>query len=294
MTGTTRGVLGRSGRIAGVPRAMRADEGSAGGPPESAPRPVAGDLHGAARRPDGGRWIVRAARTAAVVSVMAAVPMLAGCGQGAQANGTDGGARTGDGRPVEGERADRSPGGEPASGTEREARAGGEAGARAGDAVAGGGKDAEEEPPGANVAKEARNAGRNDGDGSEKVVLRVGGGDGTSFAGTCSVGDEERRIGGQTPQRFTFSPEGKKLECGLRAEGPGTLEFELAAGDEVRSVQRSGSGESEVGFAYHEGRISVSQSSSGSGNQVQSFSGSFNQVQSSSVSDVSSGDTPAP
>jgi hypothetical protein len=44
---------------------------------------------------------------------------------------------------------------------------------------------------------------------------------------------------------------GKKLECEIRKDGPGTLEVVLAAGDEVRSVHRqTGAGSGIIRLTY--------------------------------------------
>jgi hypothetical protein len=219
--------------------------------------------------------VVRNTRTLAVIAILAAFPILAGCSGGEQ--GGDGGSQadgqrpageqtvngqTGDDSPSESERATHKRSGD------TEARAGGDAVARAGNAVVGAGKGAENRTPGTDVGKEAEDKSRRGGGSSQKVVLEVEGSDDKMFTGTCSVGSEERQIGGQAPERYTFRPDGRRLECHLREDGRGTLKLVLTAGDDVvRSVQQSGAGESNVSLTYSGDGVSVTQfSSSGSVN----------------------------
>ena len=217
--------------------------------------------------------IVSATRHFAIAVLLAALPVLAGCTEGARASDT------GEARASETQRAAHE------TSKNAEFRAGGVAAARAGNAVAGaveGARNAASEVRGAEDAEDANNGVAGS---SQKVILQIKGSDDTSFTGTCSAGGEERRIGGQPPERYTFSPDGGKIECEISKEGPGTLHIVLTAGDDVRSVQQSGAGEGKVNLTYARDVISASQTST---------FGSVSQAQSSSNSEVSAHDTSAP
>jgi hypothetical protein len=124
------------------------------------------------------------------------------------------------------------------------ARAGAGAVARAGDVEAGANGDSEHP--------------------SRKVTLEIRGERGTRFSGTCSIGGEDRRFGGRVPESYSYELGGKKLECEIRKDGPGTLEVVLAAGDEVRSVHRqTGAGSGIIRLTYSgDGASGVSSSQS--------------------------------
>jgi hypothetical protein len=99
---------------------------------------------------------------------------------------------------------------------------------------------------------------------SRKVVLEIRGERGTRFSGTCSIGGEKRRIGGRVPENYTYELGGEKLECEIRKDGPGALEVVLAAGNDVRSVQRqTGAGTGIIRLTYSgDGASGVSSSQS--------------------------------
>ena len=99
---------------------------------------------------------------------------------------------------------------------------------------------------------------------SRKVTLEIRGERGTRFSGTCSIGGEDRRFGGRVPESYSYELGGKKLECEIRKDGPGTLEVVLAAGDEVRSVHRqTGAGSGIIRLTYSgDGASGVSASQS--------------------------------
>ena len=99
---------------------------------------------------------------------------------------------------------------------------------------------------------------------SRKVTLEVRGERGTRFSGTCSIGGEDRRFGGRVPENYSYELGGKKLECEIHKDGPGTLEVVLAAGDEVRSVHRqTGAGSGIIRLTYSgDGASGVSSSQS--------------------------------
>jgi hypothetical protein len=85
---------------------------------------------------------------------------------------------------------------------------------------------------------------------AQEITLKVGGDNGTRFSGVCSVGGEEKVIGGRIPARYDYHLGGDKLECEIRKESRGALEVVLAAGSNVRSVQRTGAQNSTINFAY--------------------------------------------
>jgi hypothetical protein len=99
---------------------------------------------------------------------------------------------------------------------------------------------------------------------SRKVTLEVRVERGTRFSGTCSIGGEDRRFGGRVPESYSYELGGKKLECEIHKDGPGTLEVVLAAGDEVRSVHRqTGAGSGIIHLTYSgDGASGVSSSQS--------------------------------
>lgn len=99
--------------------------------------------------------------------------------------------------------------------------------------------------------------------GSETVTLRIAGDDGTRFAGACSVGNDERDIGGRVPQSFEYDLQGGELACEIRADRA-SGELRVVLRDEnTRSVHRSvGGGESVIRFVYEEGSFSSISSSS--------------------------------
>jgi hypothetical protein len=99
---------------------------------------------------------------------------------------------------------------------------------------------------------------------SRKVTLEIRGERGTRFSGTCSIGGEDRRSGGRVPESYSYELGGKKLECEIRKDGPGTLEVMLAAGDDVRAVHRqTGAGSGIIRLTYSgDGASGVSSSQS--------------------------------
>ncbi|HEV2745601.1 MAG TPA: hypothetical protein VGV91_20775 [Rubrobacter sp.] len=96
--------------------------------------------------------------------------------------------------------------------------------------------------------------------GPREVTLTVTGGPGTGFAGSCSIGGEERTFEGEVPKRYVFEPRGKELECEIRKEGGGALEV-VVEGKGVHSVQRTAAGESTLRITFSEAGISSSTSS---------------------------------
>jgi hypothetical protein len=95
----------------------------------------------------------------------------------------------------------------------------------------------------------------------EDLALKVGGDPGSEFSGVCSLGKEEKTIGGRVPEHYVFEPGAAGIECEIRKEGGGALKV-VVTGEGVRSVQRSGgAGEGTVRFAFSGGSISYSTSS---------------------------------
>jgi len=101
------------------------------------------------------------------------------------------------------------------------------------------------------------------------TTLEIAGDRGTRFSGTCTVGDEEREIGGRVPERFVYELDGRKLECEIRKQGPGAMNIFLDAGD-ANYVQRADSGQVTARIAYSgQGFSSSIQSSTSSGSTNQ-------------------------
>ncbi len=99
--------------------------------------------------------------------------------------------------------------------------------------------------------------------GSGTVTLGITGDDGTRFAGTCSVGEDERDVGGRVPRSFEFDLQGGELTCEIRTDLAGGELRILLSDENSRSVHRSvGGGESITRFVYEEGHVSSMSSSS--------------------------------
>jgi hypothetical protein len=191
---------------------------------------------------------ISSARAALALAVMlASFPAMASCGVN---------ARSGDGSQPAGARivaeqtTNQKAAGEPVSWRGSVARAGD---ARAGYVEAR-----------AKDGGETKSTGADSEDSSRKVTLEIRGERGTRFSGKCSIGGEERRIGGRVPESYSYALGGKKLECEIRKDGPGALQVVLAAGDDVRSVHRqAGAGSGIIRLTYSgEGASGVSSSQS--------------------------------
>ena len=137
------------------------------------------------------------------------------------------------------------------------ARAVGRAEARAGDAVAK-----------AESRAESHKESSGDSGKRQEATLEVEGDPGTGFTGTCTIGDEEREVSGQVPERFVFEVNGQKLECEISKQSTGTMNIVLDAGG-VDHVQRTNSRRATVRIVYSgEGYSSSIQSSVGSSGQI--------------------------
>lgn len=129
---------------------------------------------------------------------------------------------------------------------------------RAGDAAREEGKEA---PEGNAAAEERPREDRLRESPPQELTLKVGGDPETEFSGVCSLGKEERTIGGRVPERYVFEPGEAGLECEIRKEDGGALEV-VVAGEGVRSLQRSGGAEEgTVRFDFSGGGITSSTSS---------------------------------
>jgi len=187
--------------------------------------------------------------------ILASLPVLASCGVKARSGD---GSQAAEARTVAGQTTNQRTVEEPMSGRGAVARAG-DAKARAGAGAAARAGDVEARANGDEENKDADSE-----DTSRNVVLEIRGERGTRFSGTCSIGGEERRIGGQVPESYSYELGGEKLECEIRKDGPGALEVVLAKGNDVRSVQRqSGAGSGIIHLTYSgDGASGVSSSQS--------------------------------
>ncbi len=105
--------------------------------------------------------------------------------------------------------------------------------------------------------------------GEDQANLEIKGSPGTEFSGSCTVGDgEPEEIGGQVPQSFTYTLNGKPLKCEIASEND--VEVTFAHGND-RSVQRISGGT--LNLLYKDGSISSSTSSSSTSSQITSSSG---------------------
>jgi hypothetical protein len=99
--------------------------------------------------------------------------------------------------------------------------------------------------------------------GSGTVTLSIAGENGMRFAGTCSVGEDERDVGGRVPRSFEFDLQGGELACEIRTDGAGGELRSVLSDENSRSVHRSvGGGENVTRFVYKEGNVSSMSSSS--------------------------------
>ena len=97
-----------------------------------------------------------------------------------------------------------------------------------------------------------------------EAELRLEGTEDARFAGTCTIGDEEKEIDGRVPESFTFDLDGRRLECEIHKQGrEGSLKVVFVA-EGTRSVHRVGGGESTVNIVYKNGGVSSSTTSSSS------------------------------
>lgn len=116
------------------------------------------------------------------------------------------------------------------------------------------------------------------------ATLRVGGEPGLGFSGRCVVDGEEREIGGEAPQTYSYEPD-ERLECEITSQDRGPLRVTFSDGGGANTTQQVGPGPATLELTYTGDGLSVStRSSSGTGSQSssQSSSSSISSSQSSS------------
>ncbi len=106
------------------------------------------------------------------------------------------------------------------------------------------------------------NAKANSGSDEDQARLEVQGAPGSTFSGSCAIGDREpEEIGGEVPESFAYDLGGRALTCEVSSDGD--LRVEFTVGENVRSVQSISGGT--LNLTYEEGSISsFTSSSSGS------------------------------
>lgn len=148
--------------------------------------------------------------------------------------------------------------------------------------------------PGKQAENKMKDENGESGAGPGEVRVKIGGEPGTRFSGACVVGDEGKEVSGQVPGRFVYEPEGRKVECKIRKEGPdaGSLKFSVDAGGEnskqkikatADNLEFSVSGGNDVSYTTS----STSSSSSSSSSVVQKSSANSSSYSSSSSSSSS-------
>lgn len=144
----------------------------------------------------------------------------------------------------------------------------------------------EREPGGQKTAKRqtaggSNNSGSNSG-GSETdgVTLQVGGEAGIEFSGRCTVDGEERELGGQTPQTYTYEPE-ERLECEISSRDRGPLRVTFSDGGGKNTTQQVGPGPGSLELTYTGNGLSTSTSSQSGASQVSSSRTNSSQTSSS-------------
>lgn len=111
------------------------------------------------------------------------------------------------------------------------------------------------------------------------VRLRISGDEGTRFSGACTVGEDEREISGQVPQRYDLK--GRDLACEIRKEGAESGELMVVLrGENTHFAQRIEGGDPVIRLVYEEGNVSSSTVSSGEGSSSQELSVSSSQTMS--------------
>ena len=132
-----------------------------------------------------------------------------------------------------------------------EARAVDEGGAVARGAVARAEAGAEARAGGAVAESRAESHIESSQDGGKvrEATLEIEGDPGTGFSGTCTIGDEEREVSGQVPERFVFEVNGQKLECEISKQSTGAMNIVLDAGG-ADYVQRTDSRRATVRIVY--------------------------------------------
>src|SRR4028118_1315353 len=69
----------------------------------------------------------------------------------------------------------------------------------------------------------------------DQARLEVKGSPGSTFSGSCAIGDEEpEEIGGEVPESFTYDLGGRALDCEISSDG--NLWVEFTGGENAHSV----------------------------------------------------------
>ena len=89
------------------------------------------------------------------------------------------------------------------------------------------------------LAQVKHNEAKGERGGQGDLTLRIEGDQEVPFSGTCTVGEEQRKISGQTPRNFEFDLKGRELSCEIDKQGSESDELEVVlSGEDVHSVQR--------------------------------------------------------
>jgi hypothetical protein len=125
--------------------------------------------------------------------------------------------------------------------------------------------------------KTAKGEGANATAPSGEVTLKIEGSPATEFSGTCIIGGkEEKKVSGRVPKRFTYEPDGQRLECEIskQSSNSGEMKVEFSAGDDANSVQQTSTQGGSITLRYdgHWSTALVSSSTSVSGNHANSTS----------------------
>lgn len=125
--------------------------------------------------------------------------------------------------------------------------------------------------------------------GGSPVELDFGGDPGTRFTATCAIGQEERKVRGEVPDRIVTKPGDKKIECDILKRSTGMLEVTLVSGDD-RHEQRTDARWSKINLIYSGAGFfsSVKTSSAAASGSSQSSVSSASSSSTSSSSSASS------
>jgi hypothetical protein len=112
---------------------------------------------------------------------------------------------------------------------------------------------------------------------SRKVTLKIEGSPATEFSGMCIVGDEEKKLSGRVPKRFTiYELDGQPFECEIskHSANSGQMKVEFSAGDDTNSVQQTSIQGGSIALRYdgHGSTTLVTSSTSDSVDQANSTS----------------------
>ena len=143
--------------------------------------------------------------------------------------------------------------------------------------------------PGGATNSASSSSGKKSGSGSKpEVVIDIGGDSGTRFTATCTVGQEERKVKGEVPDKITAGPVGRKVDCEILKRSQGALEVTLIAGDD-RHEQRTDARFSRMTLSYSDAgffssvKTSSASSSSSSSSSTSQTGGNSTSSSSSSV-----------